>query len=649
MNYTEAIRLALAGEQKAFNVLYEKTFQKQFLSAYGYMKNKMAAEDVVQEAYIKAFSKLDTLEKPETFPAWLGIIVANTAKNALKKNNPMLFSDIAADEYQEEFEYQIEDENIEHMPEDAYTRKETRQLAHKLMNSLSDEQRMCILMYHIEGMSIRQIASALNCSENTVKSRLKYGRDNIKAKGEELQKKGYQLYSVAPLPLLLYLLGEEAAYMKTDGFLGAAGARIAQQVIPSFGEHGRAGVSGRKHRTAGRGAKAVKSGFIHTAAGKAVAAAVVLCLVGGTIVYGVSQRNTKENTDKPEVTDNQPEVKKEEPEVKIEEETPAAAVKEVQDAEYGALIAGNLTKEELQFVLAYGPSEIPEQGFQSKDYLDILNSLCDASGRNESGPMIEEYGPDANWRGQYSLNDVNRMFRSFTDYQFAEGSNILAEYNVDVQGSAVIFSGASISKTANAVITSANYTQEQMEIFYTYNYRTSDMAMRGEPDKIENKKAILKPNADGLYQIVKIEVVGEQAPEGQALEEQTPEEQVPEEPAGNTGFPAGTYSYVAQAGGFRGSITIDSTGTAIYKEINSGTWQGYEIKYQMSVDETAAPADGVTAYSLQFIEGHQFQMAGGGENEVTGYLESGQNMTFYYDANQGILQDAGGAAWVPVN
>ena len=81
-------------------------------------------------------------------------------------------------------------------------------------------------------------------------------------------------------------------------------------------------------------------------------------------------------------------------------------------------------------------------------------------------------------------------------------------------------------------------------------------------------------------------------------------------------------------------------------EFSSGTGKGSEIKYQMVVDGTAAVSDGVTAYSLQFIEGNEFQMTGSGR-EVTGYLESGDSKTFYYDANQGTLQDVWGTIWAP--
>ena len=144
------------------------------------MKNKEAAEDVLQEAYMKAFSKLDKLSEPEAFEGWLGTIVANTAQNALVRKNPLLFTDVAVDNEGEEFTYDVEDENPDNQPEMAYTREETRELVHSLMDSLSEEQRLCILMFHIEGASSLEIAEVMDCSENTVKSRLNYGRKNLK-------------------------------------------------------------------------------------------------------------------------------------------------------------------------------------------------------------------------------------------------------------------------------------------------------------------------------------------------------------------------------------------------------------------------------------------------------------------------------------
>lgn len=211
---------ALQGNANAFSALYESTQNNMYYLALKYMKNPDDAKDVLQDAYIKAWQSLPTLKDPEHFPAWLGRIVANTAKNMLVKKKPDLFSELEKEnEDGDEFVFQIEDENTSYQPELNYTQKETQILVRELINSLSDEQRFCILMYHLEGQSIKEIAETLDVSENTVKSRLNYGRKALKNKAEELKKKGYQLYSIAPLPLLLYLLRSES---KSPAFTHAA-------------------------------------------------------------------------------------------------------------------------------------------------------------------------------------------------------------------------------------------------------------------------------------------------------------------------------------------------------------------------------------------------------------------------------------------
>lgn len=383
----------------------------------------------------------------------------------------------------------------------------------------------------------------------------------------------------------------------------------------------------------------------YTAVRKIMTGMLILCLVGGTAACGRSQAEQTQDHENAVESEADPKVIEEEPEEKEPEEAPAETVKEVQDAEYETLIAGNLTKNELQFVLAYGPDAIPEQGFQSQDYLFILNTLCQASEHKASEPIIEAYGSDANWKSQYSLSDVNRIFRSFTDYQLTEENNILSQNNVHVQGNVVSFAAATISKTSNAVITSASYTEEEMEIYYTYDYITFDMESKGLPKQIENRKATLKPNADGLYQITAIEVTEEQA-EG----EQMPEEQTAGQPAANAGIPVGSYSYAASGGGFRGTLDIESESMATYMTFGSASGQGEVIRCQITADDTVTVPAGVTAYIFQFIEGNTIQLKGDWvEYDVTGVMESGYNLNFSYDANQGILYDSIGNKWDRVN
>ena len=319
MDYKKAVEAALKGNESAFSALYESTQRDMYYIALKYMKNEEDAMDVLQDSYIKAWQSLATLKDPASFRAWFGRIVANTAKNALAKKRPMLFSQLEGENDEgEQFALDIEDEKSEFQPERSYTQKETQELVHELIDSLSDEQRLCILMYHLDDQSIKDIAETFGISENTVKSRLLYGRKAIKAKAEELQKKGYQLYTVAPVVFFLCLLDSEKAstvfaatanavmQAQKTGILESAkasgnGAGAAEssaadhgtETVSHSGSSGSASRSGRSTSSSGNtgrtavsagrkvGQTAAKQAFIHTAAGKAAAVAVAVAVIGG--------------------------------------------------------------------------------------------------------------------------------------------------------------------------------------------------------------------------------------------------------------------------------------------------------------------------------------------------------------------------------
>ncbi len=210
LDYAHMISLALSGRQEGYDRLYQDTYKEKYFIARKYMGNDADASDVLQDAYVQAFLKLDTLLEPDKFSGWLGRIVANTAKNALKKRKMLLFTDMEKENDEGNIvELLLEDTDTERQPEVAYTEKETQEMVHAMIDSLPAEQRMCILMFHLQEMSIREIAEIMECSENTVKSRLNYGRREIKKQAEQLQKKGYKLYNMAPISLLLFLLHNE--------------------------------------------------------------------------------------------------------------------------------------------------------------------------------------------------------------------------------------------------------------------------------------------------------------------------------------------------------------------------------------------------------------------------------------------------------
>lgn len=599
MTYTEAINLARAGEERGYGFLYEKTYKSKYYLALQYMKNEEEAEDVLQEAYIKAFSKLDTLENPEAFQGWLGMIVANTAKNMLAKKRPLLFSDLAVDDEGEAFEYQIEDDDLEVQPELSYTRQETKELVHELIDSLSEEQRLCILMFHIEGISISEIARTMDCSENTVKSRLNYGRKNLRMKAEDLQKKGYKLYSVAPLPLFLMLLRSEETYLAAEGILSAAGKLVADQVFASLssGEgvlstteavtDAVKGMSKEATKTAGSAVKAKdalgaagKAGILHTTAGKAAAIVLGICVAGGATFFGVSQvMEARQEAKEAEV---QEEIERQKEKEKKEEQ--AKEPKEVKDSDYSSLIAGNLTKEELEYVLSYGPEEIPNGGFSMEDYMRILNTLCEPSER--TGGPVQYYGSTPDYMPQYSVKDVNRLFESFSDFQFTEENDVeQGDYgDVNVDGEKIMFWAATENHVREATITSAEYNSEEMELYYTYS-----RGAYGDESYIAEKKAILKPNSEGLFKIVSIEEISREA-----LDDSQPTQRKKE--TVKEDIPNGSYSYVAPVGGLRASMTIQSSGAVRMDTLMSGTGEQDSISYTI---RKGSEAYGGVLYTLK--------------------------------------------------
>ena len=296
MEIKEAVIKAQNGDQSAFSFLYEQTYKSKYYLALKYMKNKEAAEDVLQDAYLKAFSKLGTLKQPEAFEGWLGMIVANTAKNMLVKKNPLLFSEMAVDQEGEEYVYDVEDEDPENQPELAYTREETKELVHVLLDGLSEEQRMAILMFHLENASISEIAQAMECSENTVKSRLNYGRKNLKIQAEQLQKKGYKLYAVAPVLLLVYLLRNDRSVMAADKTFLADGKVMETKILREYFKN-TAKTTGKINNakavdTAGKAAakSAVKGSIVN----KIAAIAVAVGVLGGS-AYGIIAWNNQRN------------------------------------------------------------------------------------------------------------------------------------------------------------------------------------------------------------------------------------------------------------------------------------------------------------------------------------------------------------------
>ena len=520
MNYTEAVKLVKQGDENGFNFLYEETYKSKYYLALKYMQNEEAAKDVLQDAYIQAFRKLDTLENPEKFASWLGIIVANTAKNALQKKNPMLFSEIVGEQEEEEFEYQIEDESIENQPEIAYSQRETQELVHELIDSLSEEQRMCILMFHIEGQSISEIAESLGCSENTVKSRLNYGRKNIKGKAEELQKKGYKLYGMAPVPFLLYLLKSEEHALAAQGMLETAGKAMASNIADKVAASGAqsagvnagtasAGTAGAETNVGANvgtkmAAEAVKKGFIHTLAGKLTVAGVVCLVAAGTTAVVMNNQKSDKGAEQNAVVEEKSHTKEKDNKEVSPEETKTEEIeteKAVTDDQYPQLLEGGLTKEQFQFALAYGPDSMKNGNISKKAISELVFRIATDGERNQIG--IAKTGTNGRGSDLYNLSEVNNFISVFTAHPFEEKDNDSMQRQ-KVVGDQLEIEIAEPADSQYAEILNATLKGDKLTVNYQVENVRIDEETGEEVSTVENRVAVLQKTETGKYRVMDV-------------------------------------------------------------------------------------------------------------------------------------------------
>lgn len=212
MNITaELINSAINKDNNAYTELYRRTYDDVYRGIFVYVKNKDKIEDLVSETYIQGFKKLEQLNKPSSFPAWIITIGRNKAIDLTRKKKPKVSLD-SFDELIENFdekglrlEEKLANDKVV-IPIDEVDKREIHRLMEEILDSIPEEQSCVVKMFYYDEMSIREIAEILGCSENTVKSRLSYGRKKIQQEVLALEKKGTKLYGLAPISFFVFLL-----------------------------------------------------------------------------------------------------------------------------------------------------------------------------------------------------------------------------------------------------------------------------------------------------------------------------------------------------------------------------------------------------------------------------------------------------------
>ena len=269
MNISHLVEKIKKGDNKSFEKLYKLTEREVWFTCISFLKNETTAQDIMQETYITAFLKIQSLEKSSQIRSWLNRIAVNKCKNYLKGKGEIQLDD-------EIFENQaIVDERIS-IPEEYISDKAKREIILSIMQEvLSDVQYQTVIMHYFNEMTVDEIAEVFECSRGTVLSRLNYSRAKMKTAIEDYENKsGDKLHGVVFVPFFTTIFKEEAKSLAVPNITIKLpnGQTLATSATKGFAT----------------GAKSTVSSIVKATATATVKTKVIAVVCGATILAGTS-------------------------------------------------------------------------------------------------------------------------------------------------------------------------------------------------------------------------------------------------------------------------------------------------------------------------------------------------------------------------
>ncbi|MEQ2492211.1 sigma-70 family RNA polymerase sigma factor [Ruminococcoides intestinale] len=269
MNISHLVEKIKRGDNKSFEKLYKLTEREVWFTCISFLKNETTAQDIMQETYITAFLKIQSLEKSSQIRSWLNRIAVNKCKNYLKGKGEIQLDD-------EIFENQaIVDERIS-IPEEYISDKAKREIILSIMQEvLSDVQYQTVIMHYFNEMTVDEIAEVFECSRGTVLSRLNYSRAKMKTAIEDYENKsGDRLHGVVVVPFFTTIFREQAKSLAVPNITIKLpnGQTLATSATKGFAT----------------GAKSTVSSIVKATATATVKTKVIAVVCGATILAGTS-------------------------------------------------------------------------------------------------------------------------------------------------------------------------------------------------------------------------------------------------------------------------------------------------------------------------------------------------------------------------
>lgn len=173
------IQRILDGEKELYEILVRRNNQKLYRIIRGYLKDETVIEDVMQNSYIKAYTKLHQFNLQSQFSTWLIRIAINESLMELKKKGKTLHLNNSNQNTDDEFVLELPDHK-QLNPQEKMVQKEAKQLLENAIDQLELKYRAVYIMKEIEEMSLKEVATTLDISLANVKIRLHRSKEMLK-------------------------------------------------------------------------------------------------------------------------------------------------------------------------------------------------------------------------------------------------------------------------------------------------------------------------------------------------------------------------------------------------------------------------------------------------------------------------------------
>ncbi|MBR1534797.1 MAG: sigma-70 family RNA polymerase sigma factor [Ruminococcus sp.] len=262
----EFLLVAKNGNVAAFEQIYSDYKDRVYAIALSTLKNPQDAEDAVQQTFIKVYEKLSSLEDPSAFSTWIQRIAINESRMILRKRKEVLSMD---DNENGALVEKLEDDYM--LPQEYLERDDLSRRMREIIDELPTAQRQALVLQMYSNLSMAEIAEVMDCSENTVKSRIRYAKATIKTEIEERERKsGEKFYGVIMLPFGSIFSGLVAKQSMS--------AAVSAQIWSAVSQH----IAGIVAATGAAAGTAVGTG-LSLGAKIAIGALIGAAVIGGTV------------------------------------------------------------------------------------------------------------------------------------------------------------------------------------------------------------------------------------------------------------------------------------------------------------------------------------------------------------------------------